>query len=88
MSGPCHYFCKKKRGKERRKEVKPISLNKKDVKDVVVSVWVVRIGWNMNMAGYTDVIVGREKEQERKKEGKKMVRVVGGQTMYVCILLT
>ena len=65
-----------------------ISLDKKDVKDVVVSVWVVRIGWNMNMAGYRDVIVGREKGQERKKEGKKMVRVVGGQTMYVCILLT
>ena len=65
-----------------------ISLNKKDVKDVVVSVWVVRMGWNMNMAGYTDVIVVREKGQERKKERKKMVRVVGGQTMYVCILLT
>ena len=65
-----------------------ISLNKKDVKDVVVSVWVVRMGWNMNMAGYTDVIVEREKGEERKKEGKKMVRVVGGQTMYVCILLT
>ena len=64
-----------------------ISLNKKDVKDVVVSVWVVRIGWNMNMAGYRDVIVVREKGEERKKEGKKMVRVVGGQTMYVCILL-
>ena len=64
-----------------------ISLDKKDVKDVVVSVWVVRIGWNMNMAGYRDVIVGREKQQERKKEGKKMVQVVGGQTMYVCILL-
>ena len=43
-----------------------ISLNKKDVKDVVVSVWVVRIGWNMNMAGYKDVIVGREKERGRK----------------------
>ena len=53
-----------------------------------MSVWVVRMGWNMNMAGYRDVIVGREKEQERKKEGKKMVRVVGSQTMYVCILLT
>ena len=65
-----------------------ISLDKKDVKDVVVSVWVVRIGWNMNMADYRDVIVVREKGEERKKEGKKMVRVVGGQTMYVCILLT
>ena len=65
-----------------------ISLNKKDVKDVVVSVWVVRMGWNMNMAGYRDVIVGRERGQKRKKEGKKMVRVVGSQTMYVCILLT
>ena len=65
-----------------------ISLNKKDVKDVVVSVWVVRMGWNMNMADYRDVIVVREKGEERKKEGKKMVRVVGGQTMYVCILLT
>ena len=65
-----------------------ISLNKKDVKDVVVSVWVVRMGWNMNMAGNTDVIVGRERGQKRKKEGKKMVRVVGSQTMYVCILLT
>ena len=43
-----------------------ISLNKKDVKDVVVSVWVVRIGWNMNMAGYRDVIVGREKGTGRK----------------------
>ena len=43
-----------------------ISLNKKDVKDVVVSVWVVRIGWNMNMAGYRDVIVGREKGSGRK----------------------
>ena len=38
-----------------------ISLNKKDVKDVVVSVWVVRMGWNMNMADYRDVIVEREK---------------------------
>ena len=65
-----------------------ISLDKKDVKDVVVSVWVVRMGWNMNMADYTDVIVVREKGEERKKEGKKMVRVVGSQTMYVCILLT
>ena len=43
-----------------------ISLNKKDVKDVVVSVWVVRMGWNVNMAGYTDVIVVREKERGRK----------------------
>ena len=44
-----------------------ISLNKKDVKDVVVvSVWVVRMGWNMNMAGYRDVIVGREKGSGRK----------------------
>ena len=65
-----------------------ISLNKKDVKDVVVSVWVVRMGWNVNMAGYTDVIVVREKGEKRKKEGKKMIWVVGGQTMYVCILLT
>ena len=53
-----------------------------------MSVWVVRMGWNMNMAGYRDVIVGRERGQKRKKEGKKMVRVVGRQTMYVCILLT
>ena len=43
-----------------------ISLNKKDVKDVVVSVWVVRMGWNMNMAGYRDVIVEREKGRGRK----------------------
>ena len=43
-----------------------ISLNKKDVKDVVVSVWVVRMGWNMNMAGYRDVIVVREKGSGRK----------------------
>ena len=43
-----------------------ISLNKKDVKDVVVSVWVVRMGWNVNMAGYTDVIVVREKGSGRK----------------------
>ena len=41
----------------------------------------------MNMAGYRDVIVGREKERE-KIDGKKMVWVVGSQTMYVRILLT
>ena len=41
-----------------------ISLNKKDVKDVVMSVWVVRMG--LEMAGYRDVIVEREKGSGRK----------------------